>query len=71
MTQRFQSKWQNGIQLVNIGEVDQKKPYIEHWREEKVIGLQCGQSHADAAADRNSWRKMDSTLCISLDAGGQ
>ena len=40
-------------------------------REGKVIGLQCRQSHADAAADRISWKKMVSTLCISLDAGGQ
>ena len=40
-------------------------------RKSKVIGLQCRQSHADAAADRNSWKKMVSTLCISLNAGGQ
>ena len=40
-------------------------------REVKVIGLQCRQSHVDAAADRISWKKMVSTLCISLDAGGQ
>ena len=41
----------------------------EREREGKVIGLQCRQSHADAAADRNSWKKMVSTQCISLDAG--
>ena len=40
-------------------------------REGKVIGRQCKQSHADAAADRISWKKMVSTLCISLDVGGQ
>ena len=40
-------------------------------REGKVIGLQCRQSQADAAADRISWNKMVSTLCINLDAGGQ
>ena len=38
-------------------------------REGKVIWHQCRQSHADAAADRISWNKMVSTLCISLDAG--
>ena len=40
-------------------------------REGKVIRLWCRQSHVDAAADRISWKKMVSTLCISLDAGGQ
>ena len=40
-------------------------------REGKVIWLQCRQSHADTAADRNIWKKMVSTLCISLDAGRQ
>ena len=40
-------------------------------REVKVTGLQCRQSHADAAADRISWKKMVSILCISLDADGQ
>jgi len=39
-------------------------------REGKIIGLQCMQTkHADAAADRNRWKKMVSSLFISLNAG--